>query len=327
MSRLQKKCLIASAALHALLVVILIVGPAFFVEINKTPSLPVLEWVPAKGVDELLFGGGSPTAKPPPPAPRAAPPLPPATELPKPPAPKPKQIELPPTPKPEPKPEPPVAKSVPKPPDIPKPKVAKIKPVADKPEPVKPSPKKTEIKVNIDEMVTHNAEDRKQRERKDRERKEKELIKAREEYDREVSKQADMARESADRLDQELNRSLRNLRTGLSSGTAVEIPGPNGAAFANYGQIIKSIYDAAWLVREDFSNLRATVEVEITVERDGTVRTANITRRSGNSALDKSVREALNRVKTIGVPFPDGAKEVERKVKLKFDPQTKRLIG
>ena len=73
MNRLQKKCLIATAGFHLLLLVILIVGPAFFAPSPKPDDTQVLDVIPANVVDEALNSGVR-GAKPPPPAP--APPAP-----------------------------------------------------------------------------------------------------------------------------------------------------------------------------------------------------------------------------------------------------------
>jgi hypothetical protein len=63
MSRLQKKCFIASAALHLLLFALLVVGPAFISSTsNRTDNLPMLDGIPAKLIDEAMYGGGQPAA-------------------------------------------------------------------------------------------------------------------------------------------------------------------------------------------------------------------------------------------------------------------------
>ena len=59
MSRLEKKCLIVSAALHLLLMLVLFVGPAFLLSKNQANDLPVINVIPSKLVDDLLYGGGS----------------------------------------------------------------------------------------------------------------------------------------------------------------------------------------------------------------------------------------------------------------------------
>ena len=67
MNRLQKKCVMATAGFHLLLLVILFVGPAFFWSQEKPDDTPVLDMIPANLVDSASTGVQS--AQPPPPAP------------------------------------------------------------------------------------------------------------------------------------------------------------------------------------------------------------------------------------------------------------------
>jgi TonB family protein len=76
MNRLQKKCLMASAGLHLLLLLILFVGPAFLPSSSRL-DLPTLNFIPVKTVDALMSGGGNPNGRPPAPAPAPLPPPPP----------------------------------------------------------------------------------------------------------------------------------------------------------------------------------------------------------------------------------------------------------
>ena len=68
MNRLQKKCVIATAGVHLLLIVILFVGPAFFYSKPKADDLQVLDVIPANLID-APFNSGVANATPPPPAP------------------------------------------------------------------------------------------------------------------------------------------------------------------------------------------------------------------------------------------------------------------
>lgn len=86
MNRLQKKCVLATAGVHLLLLVILVVGPAFFEPRHKADDLNVLDVIPANLID-APFTSGVRGARPPPPAPVATPPTPqtqPTTPPPKP---------------------------------------------------------------------------------------------------------------------------------------------------------------------------------------------------------------------------------------------------
>ncbi|HSY75050.1 MAG TPA: TonB family protein [Dongiaceae bacterium] len=83
MNRLQKKCVIATAGFHLLLLVILFVGPAFFNSKPKVDDSQVLDVIPANLID-AAFNSGVKGAQPPPPTPIVTPPQP----TPIPPAPK-----------------------------------------------------------------------------------------------------------------------------------------------------------------------------------------------------------------------------------------------
>ncbi len=67
MSKLHKKCVVASTGMHALLLLVLLVGPAFLMRSDKREDMPVLEFIPDILVDEQIQGGGNPNVKTPPP--------------------------------------------------------------------------------------------------------------------------------------------------------------------------------------------------------------------------------------------------------------------
>jgi colicin import membrane protein len=86
MNRLQKKCVLATVGVHLLLLVILLVGPAFFQPKPKADNVRVLDVIPANLID-AAFNNGVRNARPPAPAPVVKPtPTPPQRT---PPAPKP----------------------------------------------------------------------------------------------------------------------------------------------------------------------------------------------------------------------------------------------
>ncbi len=68
MNRLQKKCVIATAGIHLLLLMILIVGPAFFNPQPKPDDTQLLDVIPANLID-AAFNSGVRNATPPAPAP------------------------------------------------------------------------------------------------------------------------------------------------------------------------------------------------------------------------------------------------------------------
>ena len=80
MNRLQKKCVIATAGVHLLLIVILFVGPAFFYSEPKADDLQALDVIPANLID-MPFNSGVANATPPSPAP-VVPPQPPSPPAP-----------------------------------------------------------------------------------------------------------------------------------------------------------------------------------------------------------------------------------------------------
>lgn len=88
MNRLQKKCILATAGIHLLLLVILLVGPAFFEPRPKPDDLQVLDVIPANLIDAPFTSGvrnaqpptPTPVATPPPPQPQPTPPPPTLTE-------------------------------------------------------------------------------------------------------------------------------------------------------------------------------------------------------------------------------------------------------
>ena len=95
MNRLQKKCAIATAGFHLLLLVILFVGPAFFWSREKQDDTPVLDMIPAILVDSASTGVKD--AQPPPPTPVVVPPQPappePVVNCPPAPVPTPEKVE------------------------------------------------------------------------------------------------------------------------------------------------------------------------------------------------------------------------------------------
>jgi TonB family protein len=75
MNRLQKKCLLATAGFHLLLLVILLVGPAFFSPKPKADDLQLLDVIPATAID-AAFNSGVKNAQAPAPTPVVTPPAP-----------------------------------------------------------------------------------------------------------------------------------------------------------------------------------------------------------------------------------------------------------
>jgi TonB family protein len=121
---------------------------------------------------------------------------------------------------------------------------------------------------------------------------------------------------------------LRQLRSGLSGSTTIEAPGTGGEAYASYDQVVKTIYTEAWIPPDETIDELTTVQVRVTIARDGSVvadRSA-IVKRSGVPALDRSIEEVLRRVRFVA-PFPEGATDLERVYLLHFNLKLKRAFG
>lgn len=283
MNRLEKKCAITSAALHALLLVTLLAGSAFFSGHKKEPSAVVLQFI--KASDLPGSGGGNPNADP-------APPPPPAEQTP-------------PTPTPAVPPE--VKREEIKTPDPIKPRDPVKPTVKDTPTPATPPKHQVKVNTTLVRRTTNTlAQVQAQKERAER--------------------AAAAARATAQRaaLANTLRGSANSLGKNLSQATTIDTFGPGGEAYANYGLIVREFYDRAWLVSDALGDEDSTVKVTVVIARDGTVLSARINKPSGVPALDKSVQKTLNDVKYI-VPFPEGAKDTERRFDINFNLKAKRL--
>jgi TonB family protein len=122
-----------------------------------------------------------------------------------------------------------------------------------------------------------------------------------------------------------IQSAIRNLKSNLTPGTTIDMPGNSSVAYANYAAVVKSVYEQAWILPNDVSD-DANTKVSVTIANDGTVISARIITPSGDAGLDASVQRTLERVKSIA-PFPEGATEKERTYIINFNPQVKRLLG
>src|SRR5581483_2274095 len=281
---------IASAGIHLLLALILVIGPGFISSRNKHDDIPILDFVPVKTVDELISGGGNPKAKA-----AAALPIPPPVQEPVAP------------PAPAPQPEPVKARE----PDPPKP-AEPVKPEEDSLETAK-QPKKPKIEISKT-LVTRKRES-------DSDKKAKQEAQA--------AAEAKAVADARRRLARQLGQAADHIGSELSGGTTVEDfkgPGGGGPSYANWRAAIKTIYENAWLLPEGVVDDDATTEATVTIARDGTVISFRITHLSGDSAVDRSVQAALDRVHQTR-PLPDTAKEDQRTVTIKFSVRAKRALG
>ncbi len=135
---------------------------------------------------------------------------------------------------------------------------------------------------------------------------------------------ADAGHTRDDRKDA-FNRVLGDLKNnigGLRSSEPFTFDSGSGIG-GNYLQVVLGIYDEAWNPPSeiDDDNLIATVRVK--VARSGRVISASITKRSGNTLMDRSVQQAIEAVQEIK-PFPSNSKDIEKNFKIDFNLKAKR---
>jgi TonB family protein len=291
MDRLQKKCFVGATGVHLLLLVLLLIGPAFLTSKSKVDPSPIMDVIPTRLIDAAFSGGGNPHGTPPPPAP---------------PTPRPAAI-VPPAPRPEPKPV--------KEPD---PTPAPVKEVQE----AKPDP--TSLETNKDRnrkkpQVTTIPTVRKP----DTGKKPKSptTAQADDTAERQVA-------ERNRRIAALLGATARTLRDDIAPGTSIDAKGPGGGGevYGPYDQAVRSIYWHAWIPPEDTASDEAVTKASVTIASDGSVLSAHIIRASGDASVDRSVQRTLERV-TFIAPFPEGAKEKQRTYTINFNLKAKRLSG
>ncbi len=132
---------------------------------------------------------------------------------------------------------------------------------------------------------------------------------------------ADARRRAANQL----SRAAEEILQGTSSATTIEEVGPGGGgpAYASYSAWVLTVFDNAWIAPDNATLPDAITRVKVTIARDGTVLSKEIIERSGDAQMDASVRRALERVSSIGKPFPEGAKEKERTYIIPFNLKAK----
>ena len=303
----SKKAVLISLAIHGGLLGAFLGGTAF---INPTPkqepvvNLPLihLTQVPSVLTDEAIFNpGGAPEVGEPSPEPPAAQPAAPA------PAPEPA-----PAPKVEPvkKPEQKTVKETKKP-------EKKAEPKKNETKPKETPKKKTPEKVDLSKLVVKPDKAKAEREAKERaeaQAAEAAAAKAAAEYTAKRNAALNGAINTANSFSSSAVTSLGN---SSASGTVVMGANPGngngtgiGPSVANYNQYVISLYDLAWKCPSDLTDTKATTTVEIKINKDGSIRSSRITKKSGNKSLDDSVQRALDVVAASGVPpLPNGSPE------------------
>jgi len=262
MNRLQKKCLIATAGIH-LMLLIAICCSGFVSSEPKPDKTQILDVIPANVID-AAFNSGVKNATPPAPQPIVQP-----------------------QPQPQPQPVQPAPKPVEPTPSILKRIEDAITP-KPKPEPVKSAPpKQTQTQEHI---VKPNLTP--------------------------INRTAPKSIPNPT-----LKNSIANLKNKLSKGTTIEAPGDSSVAYASYDSVVKSIYDAAWILPNTIA-ADENITVKVTIASDGTVISARIVTPSGDAPADTSVQKALDRVKFVR-EFPEGTTDKQRTYTIVFNPQVK----
>jgi TonB family protein len=299
MTRLETKCLLASASAHGLMVMLLVLAPLLWVRPKPTLTFPELKLIPSRLLDGATGGGGSPTAKPAEPAPAPAPaPARPA---------QPQVLVVPPPPL--------KAPTIPakeqskldqaEPEVVPKKKKAAPVPT-DKKVPVA----KADESIDANEVMVHGKKMK------------LDYTKAPprgHSNDDSVSQSKADRRDAAQAFATQVGRMVNRLGQGLSTtGTSVDVPGPGGEVYADYSKFVIAVYRAAWIPPSDMSEDKDTVRVRVVIRRDGTVESFQIITSSGNAAVDKSV-EHLRKIQSIGAAFPEGAPNEKRMFNIRFN--------
>jgi len=256
MNRLQKKCLIATAGFHLLLVLVLLFGAAFFTPRSKPDDTKILDVIPANLIDEA-FSSGVKNAPPSAPTPVVQTPQPQVQPQPPPPQPKPEPIK---PPEPE-----PVKPQKLTPDDL--------KPLDPVEKVTKPAPRKPEI--NLTPVVRKIPK---------------------ETTDPSAADAAWEAKRLQDQRRKAFQSAARSIKENAASATTVEMPGTGSVSYANYASVVKSIYEQAWTPPDDTASDDANTKVSVTISRDGAVISSRILNPSGDSRVDNSVRRTLDRV-------------------------------
>ncbi len=332
MNRLQRRCFAVSAGVHAVLGLVLLVGPGFLKGPRDQDALPILTFVPDRLVDRAMMGGGRASRTPSPPTPATPQPsLTPPPPVPPPVAPAP-VLQLPeprrtartptrPRRTPEPEPEPqvlprPARRADRHPTPAPAPNRQSDLPV---PTPL-PRPRHT-VEPNLEAAVRNVGPTADERER--------ERARVAQASRAEAERARAIAAAQAARQAQEARvaNAVRLLQNELSSTTIEDLPGTGGPTYANYAQYVKSVYEWAWRPPDETLDESATVRVKVVIAHDGKVLSATIDTHSGVTVLDRSVQAALERVDNIGKPFPEGAAEAQRTFFINFNLKAKHLSG
>ena len=310
MNRLERECLAGSLVMHTLLLVLVVVGAGFASREKPQETVQLLNFIPDVLVDAPIMGGGTPQTEP-----ATQPPALPPTQ-PAPPPPQPRVEPPPPDPEPPRKPEPrkPVQEPAPKKQPAPKAREPEPAPEPDKSPDGELPPSKRKIEPNLKPVTRSPDQGKAERER---------AAKA------EAARAQAQAQRLADIRQQRVNRAVTGLQQNLSSTTSVSVPGTGGATYASYKSYVDLVYRSAWapLKPREVNDRTASVLVRVVIARDGKVLSRSVRKTSGDAALDRSVQAAINRVDTIGRPFPEGSRDAQREFDIVFTLESTGSAG
>lgn len=134
-------------------------------------------------------------------------------------------------------------------------------------------------------------------------------------------KEAHLRKERAEAF----NSVLQTIKSETSSAATVDMPATSSVAYANYADVVRTVYTEAWTLPDDAASDESNVKVSVTIANDGRVLDAHILEKSGDPSMDASVQRTLDRVTELE-PFPDGATEKERTYTINFNLKAKRQL-
>ncbi|MGD1085795.1 MAG: energy transducer TonB [Verrucomicrobiota bacterium] len=283
---MQKKCFVASACLHGLLGVVVLVTAAFRSE-PTVAGEQVLTLISPLILDRAGSGGEAP-----------------AVIVPRPPAPPPAPAPSPTRPA-TPSPAPPRVTPPPMPTTIPAPRQTARSTTPDKPASAPAA--RGHIVVPTFDPAPRSAT-----------------------AGRQSGPSPTAGRSASDNRAQELSTALASLasgvRTAAATATVVTVPGEGGGeAFVGYDTLVYNVYYHAWNAPQETSDTRSA-DAKIVVTRDGTIVSHEITRRSGNPAIDSSVERVLDQVKQLP-PFPEASHDAQRTFIISFSLEATQAPG
>ncbi|HEX5220333.1 MAG TPA: TonB C-terminal domain-containing protein [Verrucomicrobiae bacterium] len=285
MSRLQKKCFIGATGMHVLLLVVLVVGPAFFIA-EKMDDAPLLEIIPDITTDiDAKGGGGKPSPQQP-------------------------------TPPPAQPPEQKVVQSQPEPPTLAVKQVQKTQPVKES-EPVKETRNDDALelnrkphKVQVSSTVVKI--------------KDRSSTPSTSTADKPAEAKATAERQRFASAAKALRSNLSQTTTIETPRGGFGGDGPSYANYKQVVRKIYNDAWNAWSVPDDVTDDEAAVQVKVTIARNGRVVKSEIVRSSGSSAVVNAARAVLDRV-TYVKEFPADSKDTERTFIMTLKLNAKKL--